>query len=667
MPFWWRRRRRPWFGRWRQRRYTRRQRTRRKRWPRRRWKRRRTTRRRKRRRGKVRKKKAKLFLQQWQPDSIANCKIKGYGELVLGAEGTQYLCYTNQKNEWTPPLMAGGGGFGVERFTLSYLYDQHIARNNIWTKSNKNKDLCRYLKCTFYFYRHEYIDFVVQYKRQPPFNIDQTTYPSFHPLLILLGKHHKYIPSLKTKPRGKNTVKITIRPPKQMINKWFFTEQFCQYDLLQIAGAACSFRYPRISSTAENRIITIYYLNPDFFQVSDWGQVRNNSPYEPYTGIAHNNLYIGPNAPTGYKPNFWENHPDLPTNYYKSVSYNDGWFSKKILTAVQVKRNEQSQHEIPVRVARYNPVIDNGKGNQIWLTSITGSQYHKPSDPVLLFENTPLWLAFYGWWNYIQKLKDKSLFTLSMFVIKSPYIIPPPDTATRQYFPFIDQEFIQGKNPNNSPLTYLDTKAWYANAWHQVKTINSIVECGAYIPKLSEERDSSWELPYKYIFSFKWGGPQVFDPEVGNPKDKDKYPVPDTLFQTIPISNPLKQTTASLIHEWDYRRGFITNKALKRMSENILTDTDFQTDAESPQKKRQRVTAELHNPEEKTKEIKDCLLSLCESSTSQEEETTQTPNLIELIHKQHLKQQKLKLNILKLLKDIKSKQRMLQLQSGLME
>nr|UHK04947.1 MAG: ORF1 [Torque teno midi virus] len=668
MPFWWRRRRRPWFGTWRKRRFTRRQRRRKYKYPRRRWRRRRTTRRRRRRRGKVRRKKQKLFIQQWQPDSITLCKIKGFGELILGSEGTQYLCYTNQKYDWTPPLMPGGGGFGAERFTLSYLYDQHIARHNIWTKTNQNKDLCRYLKATFYFFRHPEIDFIVQYSRQPPFNIDKTTYPSMHPLLLMLTKHHRFIPSLKTKPRGKKTVKITIKPPKQMLNKWFFTQQFCQYDLLQIVGSTCSLSYPRIAPTSENRIITIFYLNPDFFQDSTWAHVETTKPYEPYQNISHNLTYYGPyTGSSGYKPNYWDQTTTTQGQYYASVSRTDGFFSKKILTATSVKKQDQQLHEIPVRVARYNPTIDNGKGNKIWLTSIVGDHYAKPSEDTLLFENTPLWLAFYGWWSYIQKLKDKSFFNLHMFVIQSDFIKPPPDTATRQYFPFIDYEFTQGNNPNKSPYSYLDNKAWYPTAFHQVQTINSIVETGAYVPKLSEERNSNWELPYKYCFSFKWGGPQIFDEQVDNPKDKNKYNVPDTFTQRIQISNPLKQTTESILHEWDYRRGFITNKALKRMSENILTDTDFQTDTESPEKKRQRVTTELHNPEEKNKEIKRCLLSLCESSSSQEEEEKETPNLLKLINKQHLKQQQLKLNILKLIKDLKAKQRMLQLQSGVLE
>ncbi len=143
MPFWWRRRRKPWFGKWRRRRYnytTKRRKYRRKQYRRPAFRRRR----RRRRRQKVRRKKQKIPIQQWQPDSITKCKIKGYGCLVAGAEGRQFYCYTNEIGQYIQPKAPGGGGFGAEMFSLEYLYKQWVARKNIWTHSNDYKDLVRY-------------------------------------------------------------------------------------------------------------------------------------------------------------------------------------------------------------------------------------------------------------------------------------------------------------------------------------------------------------------------------------------------------------------------------------------------------------------------------------------------------------------------------------------
>nr|UHK04934.1 MAG: ORF1 [Torque teno midi virus] len=665
MPFWWRRRRKPWYGRWRRKRYTYRQKRRRRNYTR-RFKRRRTTRRRRKRRGKVRKKRQTINVKQWQPDRIVLCKIKGFGELVLGAEGTQFQCYTNEKYTTPRPLNPGGGGFGMERFTLEYLYKQHIFRNNIWTRSNNWTDLCRYLRAVFYFYRHPHQDFIVRYSRQPPFNIDKTTYPAQHPLLMLLTKHHKVIPSLKRKPRGKPYVKVTIKPPKQMLTKWFFQKQFAEYDLLQIAGTVCSLDYPRIGCCSENRVITIYYLHPGFFQDSSWGQNTGNEPYKPFPTLDPKRYtFYSKYAPaTGYTPDFSQGTGEHDP-YYKSINLDGGWFSPKVLQATRYTYSGEEKAPLPLNAARYNPAEDDGVGNEIWLSSITSHTYQKPRDPVLIFDNTPLWLAFWGFTNYIQRLKDKSLFTLSMFVIKSPYIKPGPTAQTQAFFPFVDYNFTIGKNPKDSYLTYTDKKLWYPTVWRQLQTINAIVECGPYVPKLQADRDSTWELPYKYIFSFKWGGPLITDQEISDPKNKDEYPVPDTMQKAIQICNPKHQDTSTIFHEWDYRRGYITNPAIKRMSENLIIDSDVSSDAEITSQKRKRVTAELRNPEEKVKKIKKCLLSLCEEPTCQEEE--EETDLHQLILKQQQQQQQLKHNILILLKDMKAKQKMLQLQTGVLE
>lgn len=79
---------------------------------------RRISRRRFKRRHKVRRKLKKINIQQWQPDSIKKCKIKGYSVLVLGANGRQSFCTTNQIKEYPIPKAPAGGGFGSETISL---------------------------------------------------------------------------------------------------------------------------------------------------------------------------------------------------------------------------------------------------------------------------------------------------------------------------------------------------------------------------------------------------------------------------------------------------------------------------------------------------------------------------------------------------------------------
>ncbi len=62
--------------------------------------------------------------------------------------------------------------------------------------------------------------------------LDQFTYPDTYPKNLLLAKHKKLIPSLKTKPHGKRGVTIRFKPPKLLTNKWYFQESLANTGLL---------------------------------------------------------------------------------------------------------------------------------------------------------------------------------------------------------------------------------------------------------------------------------------------------------------------------------------------------------------------------------------------------------------------------------------------------
>nr|UHM27105.1 MAG: ORF1 [Torque teno midi virus] len=655
MPFWWRRRRKPWYTRWAKRRYTRRTYKRRKRRFRRRPTRR-TTRRRRRRRYKVRRKKKTINVKQWQPDRIVRCKIKGRGTLVLGAHGRQMFCYTNVKNRLTPSRAPGGGGFGVERFTLQYLYNQWKARNNVWTTSNSNLDLVRYLGCRFSFYRHPKVDFIINYNLQPPFNINKYSYMLMQPQEMLLAKHKRLLLSKATKPTGRPKITIKMKPPKLLRTNWHFQEQFADTDLLQLSASAADFRYPTMSCCAENRILNLFALDTGFYQEPNWMQTHiGTAPYKPYSTINLNNKYYYKTA-TGEA---FVTMKDVSTEKY--LTY-EGWFQPKILQAFKVDNGSGTQVALlPLVPIRYNPADDTGEGNLVTVTDLVNGHWKGPYNEEYTIRNVPLWMALNGFINYIQiKTGDKGIWEHSMVTIKSPAIKRLPTTSTQQEFPIISSNFVNGKAPYYQILTDTMKKNWYPKYEHQQEPLNDIVCCGPLVPKLYNQTESTWELQYFYSFYFKWGGPQTQDQIAEDPKGKGHYPTTSDIPRPIQISNPLKQKTLSILHNWDYRRGIITNTALKRMCQNLETDTDFEPDTETPKKKK-KITCELRNPEEEEKEIKTCLLSLCEESSCQE----QAPqNLEQLILQQKIKQQQLKHSILLLLTELKKKQNILSLQTG---
>nr|UHM26501.1 MAG: ORF1 [Torque teno midi virus] len=661
MPFWWNRRKKFWLGgRFKRRKPRWRPKRRRRRYKR---KYRRTFGRRRRRRRKVRRKRPTLLVRQWQPDSIVQCKIKLFGSLVMGAEGAQYLCYTNNKYEWTPPKQPGGGGFGIETFNLSYLYDQYRLKRCIWTKSNDYKDLCRYLRCKFVFFRHPLVDFAVSYSRQPPFKLEKESYMNCHPIAILLQRHKKVILSKANHPQGKNRVVLTIKPPKQMISKWFFQKHFSVFDLLELKAAACVLSYPKLSDKNENQISTIYYLNTLFYQDTDWAQYTENT-WKPIKTLTTDLVYLWKIGNKSGSYQFQESQGSGQQKYYHSVNIEKGYFSPYIINAYQIniRGAETHQYALPLGAGRYNPEIDDGKGNEIYLVPVNVGHYNKPSEDNLIFRGYPLWLMFYGLYSFIKKIKTASWLELHMFIVKSDYILPKPKDPSHQFFPIIDYNFMIGKNPYDSYVSTTEKQLWYPTCLHQVETINTFVKSGPFIPRLENQLQSTWELPYKSTFYFKWGGPQMPDQQVADPKLQDSYIVPDNQQQGIQISDPLKQAVESIIHTWDYRRGSITKKALKRMYQNLETDSDVCSPTGTP-RKRQRVPNALPYPQEENQKIKTCLLSLCESSSSEKEE--ETSNIQQLIQQQHKHQKQLKLQLLTLIQDIKDKQNQLQLHTGL--
>nr|UHK04386.1 MAG: ORF1 [Torque teno midi virus] len=654
MPFWWRRRRKPWWGRWYRRRKTFK---RRKRYHRRRPRRPLRRRRRRRRKRKVRRKRQTITVKQWQPDSIVKCKIRGFGTLVKGSEGKQYECYTQSRGQYVPPKGPSGGGFGAEVFSLQGLYEQYNFRKNIWTKSNILKDLVRYLYVNFTFYRHDHVDFVVAYERQPPFNIEKFTYTQMHPSQLLLQKHRKVVLSTKTKPNGKVTTKMHIRPPKQMLTKWFFTDSFCHFPLLLLKASACSLNYPMLGCCSQSNQVNIFYLNPTFYVKTGWGfEAATANPYKP------NSMHL----PFTYKYMDGKTTKTItfnqPSSYAASVSYDKGWFTPSLLNAIEI--TDPKQDALPILVGRYIPSADTGVGNKCYWVSVVKSAPIEPSDTVLTMHNVPLWLALFGYQSYIELVKkDKTFLNTHYLVVECSAIHIFKTQTIKPQIILVDQSFINGNAPFGEYLTQTAKTSWYPTVIHQQETINQIVESGPFIPKLQNQTKSSWELDYFYSFFFKWGGPLTTDPEVADPSKLPSYDVPDTMQGRLQIINPAKQAAASILHPWDSRRGFITARALKRISENTETDTDFLPDPEDqPKKKKAKYT--LRVPEQENQEIKDCLLSLCEEPTCQEAEEG---NLKQLIIQQKQQQQQLKRNILKIITELKKKQRMLQLQTGMLE
>jgi len=585
------------------------------------------------------------------------------GILVLGAEGTQIDNFTITKYDYVPPKVPWGGGSGLENITLEYLFEEYQFKNNIWTTSNIWKNLCRYLYCTLTFFRHPETDFVVVYNRQPPYIFNKYSLPGCHPQQLLLDKRKIIILSTASKPNGKYEKRIKIKPPKQMLSKWFFTKDFAPQTLLILKGAAVNFRYSYLSSTNENMQCTIYSLNPKFYQNPNWDHAQQNM-YAPYATIPQTFYFIDSKG-ADQKIDISNWLPGYQSPYDKSVSMKDGWFSPPFLQARKLLGNRSIQppavHQMIV--SRYNPNKDDGTGNKIYCVSTLQTSWQQPSDKDLVIENMPLWLGLFGYFSYISHTKPTDWELSHIIVIKSSAIYCYPEIGSCDFYIPIDFDYIQGKRPYGQQITDTQKARWLPDMTWQKKTLNCIVESGPFIPQYSEVTNSTWELKYNYSFHFKWGGPLTPDQQVKDPKDLDTYDVPDTIQETVQIIHPAKQTAENILYPWDYRRGLIKERALKRMCENYSTDSEFQLFTEEPQKKKKRLGAAPRDPKEETQEMQACLQTLCKKNILQEQEDQ---TVQQLIHQQQQQQEQIKYSIVKLLMDLKEKQTALQYHTGLL-
>lgn len=184
-------------------------------------------------------------------------------------------------------------------------------------------------------YRHPNIDFVVQYTNQPPFDLNKYSYLLCHPHIMLQAKHKRVVLSTKTKPTGKTKVKIKFKPTKQMLSQWFFQEEAARHGLVQLQAAACSFNFPKLGCCNTNQLITLYFLNPQFWTHSSWGQAMSETnPYTPYLTYPNEGLTF--EYPSGSTTSSITIAKKSLT-YLQSINRDTGFFQPKVLLASKVK------------------------------------------------------------------------------------------------------------------------------------------------------------------------------------------------------------------------------------------------------------------------------------------------------------------------------------------
>nr|UGV36434.1 MAG: ORF1 [TTV-like mini virus] len=611
----------------------------------------------------------RLKLTEWQPEKINKCKIKGIFQLFECGPNRISYNWTDYMNSYTPEHWNGGGGWSQLKFSLGSLYEQRELVRNVWTKSNIALPLVRYCGAKFKFYRTQDVDYIVNYNRCYPMVDTESKHTNSQPSAMLMYKNKIIVPSFKTAPHKRKTyIKKYIKPPAQMINKWYFQQDICDTGLLLLTTTAMSLDRFFLNPKSLSNSITIPCLNTKVFQsrnfqqtelgTTQWKPKDNYYIYGTHHGDPENDtlaklIYLGQTQsytegePIGQQD--WSQYSNsrlmlrnfgnpLHTNYIHGQDNlwigNDSKSPDKLFQD-KSKRNEKvSQHltlmsQNIIEYCRYTPNKDTGLGNEVYFLKNTRNEsgWDAPTDEKLVLRGYPLWLAWWGYPDWQKKLKIMQQIDFNYIaVFKSDFL----DIKLPGYVP-LDQTFIHGHSPYEPDIPPLpaDNQHWFPRFKYQTTTIDNICKTG---PGTVKTSTNSIEAHCFYSFYFKWGGcPRQLE-NIEDPCNQPKYPIPSNILQTNEIQNP-RSSPQKEIYPFDFRRDLLTKSAADRITKDSKTTTTLFTDAA-------RWSAEPLQRE-----------------TSEEEDQTQiseteTETLQQLIQQQRKDQQYLKRRIHKLMRTV---------------
>nr|UGV36408.1 MAG: ORF1 [TTV-like mini virus]UGV39595.1 MAG: ORF1 [TTV-like mini virus] len=629
--------------------------------PRRRYTRKTFRRRTRKRRYTVRRKKLPyLRLKQYQPAHIRKCKIKGLYCLLHCAHGRESNNYAMYQQTRAPHNYPAGGGFSILRFTLGCLYQDLEKLRNWWTTSNENLDLIRYTGLKLSFYRHDYVSYIVVYSLCNPMEISRTSFMNTHPYRLLLNHKKIIVPSFKEAPHNKKTKIIKrIRPPKQMVNKWFFQQDFQNAGLIMLHTSSISLNHMYAAANQKSNTIGLYCLNANIFQKANYAVATGYRPNGTW-------YYFGTDQHVEHKPtNKYEFIPltaithtagkegtataaATPGNiFFHSYIHGDQkvWIQNQSQGTDASPNNLTELTQSLVIECRYNAYADTGKGNQLYLVTTLSENYEPTPSHDFYIDNLPLWLMVWGYLDWCRKLRPgASIDTTYQVVIRSTFIYP-----TMKQYVILDNSFVHNNGPWDTDIqdiTYTQQGHWYPRVGNQEQAINSIALSGPAVPRAEEL--TQWEAHMRYTFYCKWGGCPTKIVQIADPNSQPKYPVPDTLLFKSQIQDPEQTGPENTIYSWDFSRDQIKESAIERISQYPSI-----TDSTKPSTSKRRST-DPPAIQLQTKIQKLLQETQLQAQTQEESEETSIEQQL-LRHRQQ--QQHLTLNILKLIHKLSKKQR----------
>nr|UGV42537.1 MAG: ORF1 [TTV-like mini virus] len=610
-----------------------------------------------------------LIMRQYNPPKTHKLKIRALIPLFFGTSETLSRNFSMYWYDTAEHYVPVGGGYSVICFNLAGFYQLFNKVLAYWTYTNTQHPLIRYTGATIKLFQTEHTDYITTYHNSYPMLPTLDTYNSTHPQIQLLNNRHKIVPCLKDRKKRKPYTKLKIKPPGQLIKKWYFQNEFSNETILMLMTSATSLDRYLANSNAQSLTIGFTSLNTELFQFHNWKNIPT-SGYYPKQSVylwglengttdidkeqAGNFIYLGQTKQytEGYTINkalttqSWNTKVD---QYLESETHWGNPFMPRYLNGERtILITSKSPAEMktylktktattpigqgvfttpvkpPIIECRYNPYSDNGK-NHIFLESILGKTpqpWKQPTDPKLEGGPYPIWLSTFGFVDWQKNTIGYQAELDYIFVITSDWIKPPMGF----YIP-IDKDFLEGRSPYQPENTYptvSDKQHWQPKLRFQLQSINSIATCGPGICRLPKQ--ISTEAHAQVTFYFKLGGSGPPMQDIEDPKKQPQWTIPGNLLQQPSLQSPTIPLE-SFLYNFDERRSTITRKAAKRLQSIEPTKTDVLSFTDSNL---------FHQQYQETQET--------DSETETEKET-----LLRLIQQQQLRQQKFRQRILNLL------------------
>lgn len=520
--------------------------------------------------------------------------------------------------EIAPQYVPSLGGMSITTFSLSALFQLFQQGRAWWTQSNNEMPLIRYTGCTMYFYRADSSDYIVNYHNCYPMTPSLQTYNSTQPTIMQLNNRHIIVTCKKNNNHRKPYKKIKIKPPAQLTSKWFFQKDLANIPLLMLMCSTMSLDRFYLHSTAISSTFGFTGLNTNFFKYHDWYQTttagyfpqsntylwsfQQSAPYTPkkITEIKLKNLIflgstntvspgttIGDTTTTdeGTKtdvqkkidkyietPGLWGNifisfyikgpgqiiwskqHPRFllkESRYYNQSS---------LETTLQ--ETDFFPQTVPLLINyRYNPLADEGTGNKIYLkdTNTHEDNWDPPPSQEMQNNNLPLWIGLWGYIDFFKSTKSsQTIDTKKVLVLQTKYITPKTDTIVP-----IDDDVLQGYSPYRKFISGSDIDNWHPKTTFQYQTINKFNVSGPGTIKLPP--NVSAEAHVRVKFYFKLGGCAAPTKNIEDPEIQPKFPTPNNILQPNSLQSP-ETSIDNFLYSFDWRRGYITPQATKRIS-----------------------------------------------------------------------------------------------------